>query len=86
MTDEERERIREAARRYVREQAPTPPIALLERIARIVLQDKTLKWRMKIPNHVASKAQSAESSMLRAPGHSSSPSASGATHDPGRVA
>ena len=38
MTAEERTRIQEAACRYVREQAPTPPIAVLERVARIVLQ------------------------------------------------
>jgi hypothetical protein len=38
MTEEERTHIREAACRYVREQAPMPPIAILERIARIVLQ------------------------------------------------
>ncbi len=38
MTAEERTRIQEAARRYVREQAPRPPVAVLERVARIVLQ------------------------------------------------
>jgi hypothetical protein len=41
MTDEERECIREAARRYVRERAPTPPMAVLESVARIVLQART---------------------------------------------
>ena len=40
MTNQERERIREAARRYVRDQAPIPPTALLEQVARIVLQAK----------------------------------------------
>jgi hypothetical protein len=30
-------RIQEAARRYVRELAPTPPVATLEQVARIVL-------------------------------------------------
>ena len=40
MTAEERMRIQEAACRYVREQAPTPPVAVLERVARIVLQAK----------------------------------------------
>jgi hypothetical protein len=43
MTAEERIRIQEAARRYVREQAPTPPVAVLERVARIVLQVRTSK-------------------------------------------
>jgi hypothetical protein len=38
MTAEERARIREAARCYVREQAPSPPNEVLERIAGIVLQ------------------------------------------------
>lgn len=38
MTNEEREGIREAARRYVHEQAPTPPDAILERVAGIVLE------------------------------------------------
>jgi hypothetical protein len=41
VTSEERERIRAAARRYVREQAPTPPVAVLECVARIVLQAGT---------------------------------------------
>jgi hypothetical protein len=38
MTAEERTRIQEAGRRYVREQAPRPPVAVLERVARIVVQ------------------------------------------------
>jgi hypothetical protein len=38
VTNKERERIREAARRYVHEQAPSPPMETLERVARIVLQ------------------------------------------------
>jgi hypothetical protein len=38
MTAEERTRIQEAGRRYVREQAPRPPVAVLERVARIVLE------------------------------------------------
>jgi hypothetical protein len=42
VTTEERERIRAAARRYVHEQAPTPPDAVLERVARIVLETKRL--------------------------------------------
>jgi hypothetical protein len=37
MTAEERTRIQEAARRFVREQAPTPPLAILEQVVRIVL-------------------------------------------------
>lgn len=41
MTAGERMRIQEAARRYVHEQAPTPPLAVLERVARIVLQART---------------------------------------------
>jgi hypothetical protein len=41
MTAEERMSIQEAARRYVREQAPIPPIAVLERIARIIQQART---------------------------------------------
>jgi hypothetical protein len=41
MTAEERAYIRGAARRYVHEQAPTPPMAVLERVARIVLQART---------------------------------------------
>jgi hypothetical protein len=40
VTNNERERIREAARRYVREQAPNPPIEVLERVARIVLETR----------------------------------------------
>jgi hypothetical protein len=38
VTNEERERIRAAARRYVRDQGPIPPRAVLERVARTVLQ------------------------------------------------
>ena len=38
MTVEERTRIQEEARRYVRQRAPTPPAAVVERVARIVLQ------------------------------------------------
>jgi hypothetical protein len=41
MTAEERADIHEMARRYVREQAPTPPTAVLECVARIVLQART---------------------------------------------
>jgi hypothetical protein len=41
VTSEERERIQAAARRYVRDQAPTPPVAVLERVARIILQART---------------------------------------------
>jgi hypothetical protein len=40
VTNQERERIREAARRYVRDQGPNPPTAVLEQVARIVLQAK----------------------------------------------
>ena len=43
MTAEEREGIREAARRYVNEQAPTPPNVILERVVRIVLQSRTVR-------------------------------------------
>jgi hypothetical protein len=42
MTTEERQCIREAARRYVHEHAPVPPIAVLERVAQIVLQARSL--------------------------------------------
>ena len=42
-TAEERTRIQEAARCYVREQAPTPPLAVLERVARIVWQARSLE-------------------------------------------
>jgi hypothetical protein len=38
MTPEERTRIQQAARRYVREQAPVPPVAILEQVARVILQ------------------------------------------------
>jgi hypothetical protein len=41
MTAEERTRIQQAARRYVREQAPTPPAAILEIVARILLEGRT---------------------------------------------
>ena len=41
VTNEEREGVREAARRYVHEQAPTPPDAILERVAGIVLQARS---------------------------------------------
>jgi hypothetical protein len=49
VTSEERQRIQAAARRYVREQAPTPPVAVLERVARIVLQARTLTGRQAGP-------------------------------------
>ena len=49
MTAEEREGIREAARRYVNEQAPTPPNVILERVARIVRQSRPVALRS--PNH-----------------------------------
>jgi hypothetical protein len=42
VTSEERKRIQAAAWRYVHEQAPTPPVAVLERVARIVLEARTL--------------------------------------------
>jgi len=38
VTNKERECIREVARRYVREQAPSPPNEVLEHVAGIVLQ------------------------------------------------
>ena len=38
MKAKERTRIQEAARRYIREQAPMPPVAVLNRVARIVLE------------------------------------------------
>jgi hypothetical protein len=41
MTGEERRQIQEAACRYVHEQAPTPPRAVLERVARIVLEARS---------------------------------------------
>jgi hypothetical protein len=41
VTAEERARIQEAARRYVREAAPTPPTAILEQVVRIVLEART---------------------------------------------
>jgi hypothetical protein len=44
VTNQERECIREAARRYVRDQGPIPPTALLEQVARIVLQAKIRQW------------------------------------------
>jgi hypothetical protein len=43
------QRIQAAARRYVREQAPTPPAAVLERVARIVLQAHALTGRQAPP-------------------------------------
>jgi hypothetical protein len=46
MTDEERRQIKEAACRYVREQAPTPPVPVVERVARIVLQARTSQWQV----------------------------------------
>jgi hypothetical protein len=49
VTNEEREGIREAARRYVHEQAPTPPVAVLERVARIVLQARTQPGGSPVP-------------------------------------
>ena len=45
MTAEERTRIQEEARRYVREQGPIPPVALLERVARIVLLESSSRPR-----------------------------------------
>ena len=53
MINEERERIREAARRYVCDQGPVPPIALLEQVARIVLEAKA-------PPPVASQLEASE--------------------------
>jgi hypothetical protein len=50
VTSDERKRIRAAARRYVHEQAPTPPAAVLERVARIVLQARTLTGSQARPN------------------------------------
>ena len=41
MTNQARECIREAARRYVRDEGPIPPTAVLERVARIILQATT---------------------------------------------
>jgi hypothetical protein len=47
-------RIQEAARRYVHEQAPTPPVAVLERVARIVLQARTTGRQAPKRHHPAS--------------------------------
>jgi hypothetical protein len=41
MTADERMRIQAAARRYVREQAPVPPIAVLEHVALVILQARS---------------------------------------------
>jgi hypothetical protein len=41
MTADERTRVQEAARRYVREQAPMPPIAVLEHVAWVILQARS---------------------------------------------
>jgi hypothetical protein len=41
MTSDEEAGIRAAARRYVQEEAPTPPTAVLEQVARIVLEVRT---------------------------------------------
>jgi hypothetical protein len=41
MTAEERTRIQELVRRYVRQHGPTPPTGVLERVARIVLQARS---------------------------------------------
>jgi hypothetical protein len=43
VTNKERECIRAAARRYVHEQAPRPPIEVLERVATIVIQARQLQ-------------------------------------------
>jgi hypothetical protein len=51
VTNKERECIRDAARRYVREQAPSPPIEVLERVARIVLQARTLTGQQHVPSN-----------------------------------
>jgi hypothetical protein len=53
MTGEERTAIQEVARRYVREQAPAPPVAVLERVARIVLQARTLQRRADVAYPIA---------------------------------
>jgi hypothetical protein len=54
VTNKERECIRDAARRYVREQAPSPPIEVLERVARIVLQARTTGRQAPKHHHPAS--------------------------------
>ena len=43
MTAEERAQIQQAARRYVREVAPIPPTAILEQVARIVMEAKATR-------------------------------------------
>jgi hypothetical protein len=53
VTAEERERIREAARRYVHERAPNPPDAVLERVARIVLEARIRSRRGMVVDHSA---------------------------------
>jgi hypothetical protein len=57
VTNEERECIRKAARRYVREQAPTPSIAVLERVARILLQARVTNSAVTKAERTAKHAQ-----------------------------
>jgi hypothetical protein len=51
-------RIEEAACRYVREQAPTPPIAVLECVARIVLQATAPTGFVVVPDRTIDKGSS----------------------------
>ena len=60
MTNEEREHIREVARRYVHEQAPVPPVAVLERVARIILQSKTPPHPSAVPDRAVSTSHQPE--------------------------
>jgi hypothetical protein len=58
VTNEQRECIREAARHYVSGQAPVPPIAVLERVGRIVLQARTLRGSRAIANQTGDHSRS----------------------------
>jgi hypothetical protein len=51
-------RIEEAACRYVREQAPTPPRAVLECVARIVLQATAPTGFVVVPDRTIDKGSS----------------------------
>jgi len=49
VTNEQLECIRAAARRYVHEQAPSQPMEVLERVARIVLQATSAGSQPRLP-------------------------------------
>jgi hypothetical protein len=67
VTAEERAQIQQAARRYVREVAPTPSTAVLEQVARIVLEARGVDQSRRLNEQVGASMQTPSVIVEQAP-------------------